>query len=93
VLHAEPGGAGGSDCGDFEVLGGRREGSPIEVEPTRIYRVEEAREFLTAAGLDADRVGPQIQDKFMSAFIAQKSAFCGVEPPARMPPSSVRSMS
>jgi arsenite methyltransferase len=41
----------------------------IEVEPTRIYQVEEARSFLEAAGLDAEVVGPQIKDKFMSAFI------------------------
>src|ERR1700687_1890108 len=53
----------------------------IDVEPTRVYKVEEAREFLTAAGLDADVVGPQIKDKFMSAFIrAQKplaASCCG----------------
>jgi arsenite methyltransferase len=41
----------------------------IDVEPTRIYQVEEAREFLAAAGLDAELAGPQIRDKFMSAFI------------------------
>jgi len=44
----------------------------IDVEPTRIYQVEEARGFLTAAGLDADVVGPQIKNKFMSAFIRAK---------------------
>jgi len=44
----------------------------VDVEPTRIYRVEEAREFLIAAGLNADVVGPQIKDKFMSAFIRAK---------------------
>ena len=41
----------------------------VEIEPTRIYQVEEAREFLTAAGLDADVVDPQVKDKFLSAFI------------------------
>jgi arsenite methyltransferase len=41
----------------------------VEIEPTRIYQVDEAREFLTAAGLDADVVGPQVKDKFLSAFI------------------------
>ena len=46
----------------------------IAVEPTRIYQVEEAREFLTAAGFDADAVGPQIKDRFMSAFIRAKKA-------------------
>lgn len=41
----------------------------VEVEATRVYRVEEAREFLSAAGLDVDRVAPQIEGKFVSAFI------------------------
>lgn len=41
----------------------------VDVEPTRIYKVEEARDFLTAVGLDADTVGPQIDGKFISAFV------------------------
>lgn len=41
----------------------------IEVEPTRVYQVEEAREFLTAAGFDAEKIGPLVKDKFMSAFM------------------------
>jgi SAM-dependent methyltransferase len=45
----------------------------IDVEPTRIYQVEEARKFLVAAGLDPEIVGPQIKDKFMSAFIRAKN--------------------
>ena len=44
----------------------------IDVEPTRIYQAEEARDYLTAAGLDADEVAPQIGEKFMSAFIRAK---------------------
>jgi arsenite methyltransferase len=44
----------------------------VEVEPTRVYQVEEARAFLTAAGLDANVVGPQIKDKFISAFVRAK---------------------
>lgn len=52
----------------------------VEIEPTRVYQLEEAREFLTAAGLDADAIGPQIKDKFLSAFIRAKkpqAACCG----------------
>ena len=50
----------------------------IDIEPTRVYKVEEAREFLEAAGLDADTVGPQIEGKFISAFIrAAKPARSG----------------
>jgi arsenite methyltransferase len=41
----------------------------IEIEPTRVYKAEEARDFLTAAGLDAEKVGPMIDGKFMSAFV------------------------
>jgi arsenite methyltransferase len=40
-----------------------------QVQPTRVYHPEEAREFLSAAGLDPDRVAPFIDNKFMSAFI------------------------
>ncbi len=43
--------------------------SAIDVEPTRIYRVEEAREFLTGKGIDVDAVAPQIDEKFFSAFV------------------------
>jgi len=41
----------------------------IEVEPTRIYRVEEAREFLSSAGVNVDGIAPQVDEKFMSAFV------------------------
>ena len=41
----------------------------IEVEPTRTYRVEDAREFLAGEGLDVDALAPQVDGKFMSAFI------------------------
>jgi len=53
----------------------------VEVEPTRVYKVEEAREFLEAAGLDPESVGPEVAGKFISAFVravkpAAKSACC-----------------
>src|SRR3954468_3920547 len=41
----------------------------IEVEPTRIYDIEDARAFLTGEGIDVDAIAPEVQDKFMSAFI------------------------
>src|SRR5438445_1089256 len=40
----------------------------IGVEPTRVYRVEDAREFLADAGIDAAAIAPQVDGKFMSAF-------------------------
>ena len=41
----------------------------IDIEPTRIYRVEDAREFLAGQGIDVDAIAPQVDGKFMSAFI------------------------
>ena len=41
----------------------------VEIEPTRVYKVDEAAEFLIAAGLDAEKVGPQIDGRLMSAFV------------------------
>jgi hypothetical protein len=41
----------------------------VDVEPTRIYRAADAREFLAAAGVDADAIAPEVDGKFMSAFV------------------------
>ncbi len=47
----------------------------IDLEPTRIYRAEDAREFLTGAGLDLEAIAPHVDGKFMSAFVrARKPA-------------------
>jgi arsenite methyltransferase len=41
----------------------------IEIEPTRIYRAEDAREFLCGQGIDVDALAPQVDGKFFSGFI------------------------
>jgi SAM-dependent methyltransferase len=41
----------------------------ISIEPTRVYSVEDARGFLSAAGVDVDTLAPQVEGKFLSAFI------------------------
>jgi len=41
----------------------------IDIEPTRIYGVEDARRFLVGEGVDPDLIAPIIEGKFMSAFI------------------------
>jgi SAM-dependent methyltransferase len=47
-----------------------------DVEPTRIYHIEDAREFLSGQGFDVDAIAPQVDGKFFSAFIrATKPAF------------------
>jgi arsenite methyltransferase len=41
----------------------------VDVEPTRIYRAADAQEFLSSAGIDAEAIAPQVDGRFMSAFI------------------------
>jgi len=41
----------------------------IELEPTRIYRAEDARETLRNEGIDIEAIAPQVDGKFMSAFV------------------------
>src|ERR1700721_1474811 len=56
----------------------------IEIEPTRVYSVADARQFLTAQGIDVDAMAPHVEGKFASAFIRAKkpaSAKSGSEQP------------
>jgi len=43
--------------------------SDVTVEPTRVYSVADARDFLLSAGIDADAIAPQVDGKIRSAFI------------------------
>jgi arsenite methyltransferase len=49
----------------------------INLEPTRIYYVEDAREFLTSKGIDIDAVAPLVDGKFMSAFVRASKPIAG----------------
>ena len=49
----------------------------VDIEPTRIYRVEDATAFLTGSGLDVAKLSSEIEGRFMSAFVrATKPATC-----------------
>jgi arsenite methyltransferase len=41
----------------------------VDIEATRVYDVNDAREFLCSSGIDADGIAAQVQDKFISAFV------------------------
>jgi len=51
----------------------------IDLEPTRIYRIEDARGFLTGQKVDVDAIAPQVDGKFMSAFMraVKPNSCCG----------------
>jgi arsenite methyltransferase len=48
----------------------------ISLEPTRIYRASDARDFLAAAGTDADAIASQVDGKFMSASVRAAKPQC-----------------
>jgi SAM-dependent methyltransferase len=41
----------------------------VSFEPTRVYNVEDARQFLSTSGVDVDAIAAQVEGKFLSAFI------------------------
>jgi arsenite methyltransferase len=53
----------------------------VELEPWRIYHVDDARTFLTEAGLDVNRLAPEVDGRVVSAFIRARkpltAACCG----------------
>ena len=47
----------------------------VEVEPWRVYEIDDARAFLTESGVDVDRLAPQVDKRFASALVrARKPA-------------------
>ncbi|MEX2299570.1 MAG: arsenite methyltransferase [Bryobacterales bacterium] len=41
----------------------------IEIEPTRVYTAEDARDFLTSAGIPYEQFAAEVDGKFLSAFV------------------------
>jgi SAM-dependent methyltransferase len=50
----------------------------VDLEPTRTYDIEDARVFLTEAGISVDEMATQVEGKFLSAFIraTKPNALC-----------------
>jgi arsenite methyltransferase len=41
----------------------------IHIEPTRVYNIDDARQFLNGEGVDVEAIAPEVEGKFVSAFI------------------------
>jgi len=61
--------AGALEENDYKKRLGSAGFTDISVEPTRVYRVDDAREFLEENGLDVDAMRDEIDGRFFSAFI------------------------
>jgi arsenite methyltransferase len=64
--------AGALDESDYRAKLAAAGFAEIDVEPTHVYTVDDACEFLVAKGVDVDAIAPQIEGKFASAFIRGK---------------------
>jgi hypothetical protein len=51
----------------------------IDVEPTRIYRAADAKQFLEEAGLSGDATLAQIDGRIMSAFVRATKPFAATK--------------
>jgi arsenite methyltransferase len=71
--------AGALEENDYVAKLARAGFEGVSIEPTREYDVEDARQFLTEAGVDVDAIAPLVHRKFFSAFLRArrpKSACC-----------------
>jgi arsenite methyltransferase len=64
--------AGALDESDYRMRLAAAGFEAIGIEPTRVYDVEDAREFLTSQSVDVDAIAADVGDKFMSAFVRAK---------------------
>lgn len=61
--------AGALDEREYRAKLERAGFASIEIEPTRVYRAKDAREFLASAGIDAEALAPEVDGRFFSAFV------------------------
>jgi arsenite methyltransferase len=73
--------AGALDEGDYAEKLRAAGFDDVGVEVWRVYHVQDARAFLTESGVDVDRLAPQVEGKFASAFVRARKpavrACCG----------------
>ncbi|MGQ0561569.1 MAG: arsenite methyltransferase [Gemmatimonadota bacterium] len=73
--------AGALEEGEFRALLAENGFEAIDIEPTRVYGVEDARTFLEEAGLDVSAFEQEIDGRFMAAFVRatkpQAPSCCG----------------
>jgi arsenite methyltransferase len=61
--------AGALEINEYKDLLAEAGFTSIDIEPTRVYRLEDARAFLSDSGIDADSLPPEIDGAFISGFV------------------------
>jgi len=52
----------------------------IDIEPTRVYTIDDARQFLSTNGVAVDTIASELDGKFISAFVRAQKPDCGCGP-------------
>ena len=61
----------------------------VDLEPTRVYNIEDARVFLTGSGVDVDAIAPVVEGRFLSAFIRASKPTQACCEPGCCPPVTI----
>ena len=61
--------AGALEINEYKSLLAEAGFTSIDIEPTRVYRLEDARAFLSDSGIDLDSLPPEIDGAFISGFV------------------------
>jgi ubiquinone/menaquinone biosynthesis C-methylase UbiE len=69
--------AGALEEGEYRAKLEKAGFAQVDIVPTRVYRVEDAREFLAQAGIEEDAASAQLDGKFMSAFVQARKGSRG----------------
>ena len=69
--------AGALDETDYRTKLERAGFVDVSIEPTRVYEISDAREFLEGRGFDVEALAARVQGKFMSAFVRAAKAPAG----------------
>ena len=69
--------AGALEQSEYERLLADAGFTDIGIEPTRVYRLDDARSFLSEAGIDAETLPAEIDGAFMSGFVRARKPAAG----------------
>ena len=61
--------AGALEESDYRAKLERAGFTAVSIEPTRVYQLKDAKDFLKDQGVDVDAIAPQVSGRFMSAFV------------------------
>ena len=73
--------SGALDESDYVARLKRAGFGDVSIEPTRVYRLEDAREFLSGHGFDVDAIAPLVDGRFFSGFIRARKPLRPVSAP------------